>query len=129
MNFIQLVGHVIDRTDYTPHGVEIPLIQRDYAQGRGGEAHRTADIRKSFLDALHNALGTHEGAPRPAHLDFIYGEVVAGVFEPIDGQQRLTTLFLLHWYLAAVGGQGDDFRNRLHPICSRNSSVTLLRQH
>ena len=23
-----------------------------------------------------------------------------GTFEPLDGQQRLTTLFLLHWYLA-----------------------------
>ena len=75
--------------------VEIPLIQRDYAQGR--EDARTSAIRGKFLDALHTAL-TEDA---PIGLDFIYGEVRNGTFEPLDGQQRLTTLFLLHWYLAA----------------------------
>ena len=40
------------------------------------------------------------------HLDFIYGSVTQTkkdekdikIFTPLDGQQRLTTLFLLHWY-------------------------------
>ncbi len=81
--------------------VEIPLIQRDYAQGR--EDVRTSAIRSRFLDALHTAL-TEEA---PVGLDFIYGEVRAGTFEPLDGQQRLTTLFLLHWYLASRCGALD----------------------
>lgn len=74
--------------------IEIPLIQRDYAQGREGEA--VARIRKSFLDVLHDAVTTGT----PISLDFVYGDVKDGTLYPLDGQQRLTTLFLLHWYLA-----------------------------
>ncbi|MFC6287579.1 DUF262 domain-containing protein [Nocardioides sp. GCM10027113] len=79
--------------------VEIPMIQRDYAQGRL-DARSTA-IRRTFLDALYSALTDDE----PVGLDFIYGEVRDGKFEPLDGQQRLTTLYLLHWYLAFRRGQ------------------------
>jgi hypothetical protein len=82
--------------------VEIPLIQRDYAQGR--EDARTSAIRDRFLDALHEAL---TGAA-PVGLDFIYGDVRDGTFEPLDGQQRLTTLFLLHWYVASRCGALDE---------------------
>lgn len=82
--------------------VEIPMIQRDYAQGR--EDPGTADIRGNFLDALLDAL-THAA---PISLDFVYGRVTdRGVFHPLDGQQRLTTLFLLHWYLASLTGHLD----------------------
>lgn len=74
--------------------IEIPIIQRDYAQGR--DSVTVARIRASFLDALHGALTT----ATPISLDFVYGDVVEGTLRPLDGQQRLTTLFLLHWYLA-----------------------------
>ena len=73
--------------------IEIPLIQRDYAQGRQGEAVKR--IRASFLDVLHAAV---TGGDRVS-LDFVYGDVENGTLRPLDGQQRLTTLFLLHWYL------------------------------
>lgn len=73
--------------------IEIPLIQRDYAQGRTDP--RTSDIRERFLDVLHEAL--NEG--KDVGLDFIYGDLEDGTLRPLDGQQRLTTLFLLHWYL------------------------------
>lgn len=78
--------------------VEIPLIQRDYAQGRDDAS--TARIRASFLDVLHSAL-TGENPDRVG-LDFVYGDVDSrdGALRPLDGQQRLTTLFLLHWYIA-----------------------------
>lgn len=70
----------------------IPIIQRDYAQGR-----RNPDIdrvRGRFLDSLHSAV-----TGEPVTLDFVYGDIDAnGVMTPLDGQQRLTTLFLLHWY-------------------------------
>jgi len=82
--------------------VEIPLIQRDYAQGR--EDSRTNAIRSRFLDALHEALT----GDAPVGLDFIYGDVRSGAFEPLDGQQRLTTLFLLHWYVASRCGALDE---------------------
>lgn len=86
--------------------VEIPLIQRDYAQGR--EDPRAEAIRGTFIDALHHALT----GDSTVGLDFVYGEVRGdGTLEPLDGQQRLTTLFLLHWYVAArredLGGGHD----------------------
>jgi hypothetical protein len=93
-----------EQDDETPwvNKVEIPLIQRDYAQGR--EDARTNAIRRTFLDALHAALANDASVG----LDFIYGEVRDGKFEPLDGQQRLTTLFLLHWYLAFRRGDLSD---------------------
>ena len=69
--------------------VVIPMIQRDYAQGRITE--KVKSIRHDFLDALYKACRDK----KPLHLDFIYGEEDNGQFEPFDGQQRLTTLFLL----------------------------------
>ena len=80
------------------HHIEIPLIQRDYAQGReGAEVKR---IRDGFLGALVDALTKAPGLC----LDFVYGDVKDGTLQPLDGQQRLTTLFLLHWYLACRVG-------------------------
>ena len=75
------------------HDIVIPVIQRDYAQGRSDERR----VREGFVAALKEALTEN----RTLMLDFIYGEVEDGVFLPFDGQQRLTTLFLLHWYAAA----------------------------
>jgi len=68
----------------------IPLIQRDYAQGRDEEKEKA----KIFLEAILN--GTKSGL----NLDFIYGKVddKDKIFIPLDGQQRLTTLLLLYWF-------------------------------
>ena len=38
-------------------------------------------------------------------LDFVYGSTENGVLQPLDGQQRLTTLWLLHWYMAMRAGK------------------------
>lgn len=72
----------------------IPIIQRDYAQGRSGSD--IMRVRLRFLEALKTAI-----LAEPITLDFIYGDIDDdGVMTPLDGQQRLTTLFLLHWYAA-----------------------------
>ena len=77
------------------NGIEIPLIQRDYAQGR--DMPKVEDIRRRFVGALKKALINNE----PITLDFVYGEIDNNrTLIPLDGQQRLTTLFLLHWYIA-----------------------------
>jgi hypothetical protein len=90
--------------------IEIPLIQRDYAQGRADQH----IVRDEFLRSLHDALCLPVDDPfLPLDLDFVYGSVVNGSFQPLDGQQRLTTLFLLHWYLAWVDGCSEDFRARV----------------
>lgn len=93
--------------------IEVPLIQRDYAQGR--ESQR--DVRNDFLGALQDALSLPPGDPRlPLNLDFVYGSFEVGNvprFLPLDGQQRLTTLFLLHWYLAWRDGLLAHFKDML----------------
>ncbi len=89
--------------------VVIPMIQRDYAQGRLTE--KVKSIRHEFLDALYKACKEK----KPLHLDFIYGEEDEGFFKPFDGQQRLTTLYLLHWYAAVKAeklAEEKEFFNR-----------------
>lgn len=73
---------------------EIPLIQRDYAQGRNDI--KAIEIRKGILSSIKQALETEQRLC----LDFVYGSIQSKKFIIIDGQQRLTTLFLLHWYLS-----------------------------
>lgn len=76
--------------------IEIPIIQRDYAQGRKIPAVKR--IRERFVKSLKQAL-LPEG--KGITLDFVYGyRNEKGILIPLDGQQRLTTLFLLHWYIA-----------------------------
>lgn len=91
-------------------GIKIPKIQRDYAQGRTSKD--VTKIRNNFLSSIYKTI------EEKSHLtlDFIYGDIEEDKdFEekddsssdekkycliPLDGQQRLTTLFLLHWYAA-----------------------------
>lgn len=77
--------------------LEIPIIQRDYAQGRLCKE----NLRKNFLADLKNALDSG-GTMK---LDFVYGSIENGNLNPLDGQQRLTTLWLLHWYIALRAGE------------------------
>lgn len=131
--------------------IEIPVIQRDYAQGRQND--RVNQIREDFVEALTKVLQNEN--KEALHLDFVYGriqgkdqelvlarnkEAVENVLKavqgyasnlnmnigvdishkneastmlsyrkliPLDGQQRLTTLFLLHWYLIQRINQTD----------------------
>ena len=79
----------------------IPIIQRDYAQGRKGTD--VTRIRERFLDSLYKAV-----TEKPITLDFVYGDIDSeGNMTPLDGQQRLTTLFLLHWYAAQKGSVSE----------------------
>lgn len=89
--------------------IVIPIIQRDYAQGRRDTS--VNRIRNRFLKALKNAI---EGDP--ITLDFIYGNIDSnGRITPLDGQQRLTTLFLIHWYASkkeSIDQSECDFLSR-----------------
>lgn len=81
--------------------IEIPIIQRDYAQGRIGKE----NLRKRFLKSILSTLKDD----KPLKLDFVYGSINSNdKFQPLDGQQRLTTLWLMHWYIALRAGQLDD---------------------
>ncbi|WP_291635740.1 DUF262 domain-containing protein [Clostridium sp.] len=82
----------------TDYKIEIPKIQRGYAQGRAIPKIEK-DIVLPFLENLKKSLMEKQ----KMNLDFVYGKTNnTGIKKVIllDGQQRLTTLFLLHWYLA-----------------------------
>lgn len=83
--------------------IEIPIIQRDYAQGR-----QTAEVnilREKFVnDFLIESIINNQFV----ELDFVYGSILTEIkddvkqktFIPLDGQQRLTTLFLLYYFVS-----------------------------
>lgn len=87
MNFIE---------SFSNKTILIPLLQRDYVQGSKDSA-----VISPFLDAL---LG------KGCDLNYIYGYRENGCFVPIDGQQRLTTLWLLYLYLYACKKQTRNYR-------------------
>lgn len=71
--------------------IVIPSLQRDYVQGN------QHDKIEPFIEYLLDGLNSDNGID----LNYIYGiEKDNGeTFSPIDGQQRLTTLWLLRMYL------------------------------
>lgn len=81
--------------------IVIPKIQRDYVQGSDAQQEKRGEFLEVLLE--HLASGTEY------HLDFIYGTggVDQGEFLPLDGQQRLTTIFLIHWVLSQRAGIND----------------------
>ncbi len=107
--------------------VEVPIVQRDYAQGRQDD--HTKMVRRNLLEDMKSAI---ERKTPPLDLNFVYGKVESdkfisidnGIglktgcessekgnckFIPIDGKQRLTTLFLLHLYAF----HDDDSKTKL----------------
>lgn len=86
--------------------IRIPKIQRDYAQGRLGEEF----LRKNFLTSIKDSL---DHPDNPLVLDFVYGGKRGEALIPLDGQQRLTTLWILHWYIAFKSGKLDEAKPNL----------------
>ncbi len=111
------------------YNLVIPIIQRDYAQGRKNE--KTNDVRNDFLSALYEYI---EDSTCQSHdLDFVYGysidstEARRKLFVPLDGQQRLTTLFLLHWYLAQRTKKQEDKESFFNAITQKTNNGTEIK--
>ncbi len=101
---------------YKKWKIEIPIIQRDYAQGRKS----AKEVRSVFLQNLYE----HLASGKNLDLDFVYGSISnngSTCFIPLDGQQRLTTLFLLHWYLSQQERQ-EHFRSFM--VSNRKSNFS-----
>lgn len=104
------VPHASESDLVTISKIIIPRIQRPYAQGRSGDSE--SKIRKSFLKEIFKTLN----GETPMDMNFIYGAVKENkenengeyIMELLDGQQRFTTLFLLHWYLLNKESKQDD---------------------
>ena len=123
--------------------VEIPILQRDYAQGRLDP--RTKEINRkgeNFVSVLFYALREEKGL----RMDIIYGSIETRdgdhpeekTFIPLDGQQRLTTLWLLHWYLSQWEERSEEItsllqrftyatRSTARDFCQRLCSLRLTR--
>lgn len=87
--------------------IEIPIIQRDYAQGR---KERNIRIKRDlFLDEIFSVI--FDSGNKDLKLYYIYGKVDGTTFIPIDGQQRLTTLYLLAYYLSSRENCFKNFLN------------------
>ena len=92
--------------------IVIPRIQRPYAQGRTDGV--CTYVRNTFLDEIFTCLC--DAGNKILDLNFIYGIIRPNSggyrLELLDGQQRLTTLYLLHWYVtnAELDMDSDDSR-------------------
>ena len=84
------------------YNVVIPLIQRDYVQGSNKV------ISESILTDIYDAIQNQS----VVDFNFIYGKIENDTFYPIDGQQRLTTLFM--FYLYAFRNSNDNILNKFH---------------
>lgn len=110
-SFIYLFSKKVDydkTTQVTVSGIVIPQIQRPYAQGRTDSI--CTYVRNTFLDEIFDNLQKDDD--EIFDLNFIYGIIKASndnyKMELLDGQQRLTTLFLLYWYIANAELDGSE---------------------
>ncbi|WEV52235.1 DUF262 domain-containing protein [Bifidobacterium sp. ESL0704] len=78
------------------HAIRIPAIQRDYVYGQPS----ASSVRSGILDEV----ATHLEDNTRLSLNFIYGEIEDNpedrdvpICKPLDGQQRLTTLYFIYW--------------------------------
>ena len=87
------------------HNIVVPPIQRDYVQGRSDQ--KSKDISDGLINALVEALKRD----KECQLNFVIGTTNKddAIFL-LDGQQRLTTLFLLHFFIAVMSENSQAFR-------------------
>lgn len=95
--------------------VVIPGIQRHYVQGANNP--KAESVRKQFIKEIFTAI---EKKQNEFNLHFIYGPINTNgedSFVPVDGQQRLTTLWLIARY--AVEKADPSNRKDLLRLLSR----------
>ena len=133
---IQLVGGGSVKIDK----ISIPLLQRDYAQGRMFFNEKTGEYKfnlagEKFIEEIFSTLLSSDD--KGLELDFIYGSIDeerpekddenkgnTNILSPLDGQQRLTTLFLLYWF---IGGAELDEEGKSDLLTSLEKFTYLTR--
>ncbi|MBO1871467.1 DUF262 domain-containing protein [Lachnoanaerobaculum sp. Marseille-Q4761] len=86
----------------------IPIIQREYIQGCHDQ--RIINTTNKMIDDILTALRNER---ERVNLNIIYGYSENNVFFPIDGQQRLTLLYLIIYYCAVMGEKIEDFNSNI----------------
>ena len=112
-------GTVVNGSKDCEIPVRIPQIQRDYAEGR-----ETENVKRKRRNLLTDMIRVLYGLRNDLSFDFVYGYMMDKgnicsiknyndyqqhpdvVFDPLDGQQRLTTLFLFYWFF----GRANDLK-------------------
>ncbi|WP_158652298.1 DUF262 domain-containing protein, partial [Helicobacter bizzozeronii] len=111
ITFLEFLDFKFLKGDHRVERIEIPMLQRDYAQGRKSQE----NIACKFLKALFRVLEGEEdeGTKNTLHLDLVYGYENGSVFKLIDGQQRVTTLWLLHFLLYKQAHRLEEIKEQL----------------
>ena len=100
--------------------IVIPMIQRDYVQGRNDK--KVNEIRRNLISSIKSSLD----GKKKLDFDFIYGSTKENdnstkELSLLDGQQRITTLFLLHLYFAKKEKvDNEEIRKILHNFSYQN---------
>ena len=99
-------------SEISDYKIQVPYYQRDYAQGRIDNG-RIDNIRKVFVEEMYGAIMVFNN--KECHLGLVFGSYDENekVFIAVDGQQRLTTVFLLHWYVAWRENKLNDYKEKL----------------
>lgn len=99
-------------SEISDYKIQVPYYQRDYAQGRIDNG-RIDNIRKVFVEEMYGAIIGFNN--KECHLGLVFGSYDENekVFIAVDGQQRLTTVFLLHWYVAWRENKLNDYKEKL----------------
>ena len=99
-------------SEISDYKIQVPYYQRDYAQGRIDNG-RIDNIRKVFVEEMYGAIMGFNN--KECHLGLVFGSYDENekVFIAVDGQQRLTTVFLLHWYVAWRENKLNDYKEKL----------------
>lgn len=100
------------------YSVEIPRIQRDYTYGSGTS--KTEKVLSKLLTDIRSSLENKS----ELILDFVYGcnDIT---FHPLDGQQRLTTLYLIYFYAACCAGKPI---NKSFTYATRDNSTIFCQE-
>ena len=99
-------------SEISDYKIQVPYYQRDYAQGRIDNG-RIDNIRKVFVEEMYGAIMGFNN--KECHLGLVFGSYDENekVFIAVDGQQRLTTVLLLHWYVAWRENKLNDYKEKL----------------
>ena len=99
-------------SEISDYKIQVPYYQRDYAQGRIDNG-RIDNIRKVLVEEMYGAIMGFNN--KECHLGLVFGSYDENekVFIAVDGQQRLTTVFLLHWYVAWRENKLNDYKEKL----------------
>jgi len=110
----------------------IPAIQREYVQGYDDE--KINIVRKDFIKNIFDAIIEN----KVLDIGIIYGYIQneenesKPVFFPVDGQQRITTMYIIYWCLSIIKEEASDdidiFGGKTLQYEARNSTARFFKE-